>query len=77
MRVALMCLIAIAAAGCATQMPQTAEDFRRMAPGAFLMQVQTFEVKRPVREVGETFRRRAPECLNVTTRATEQGPTAH
>ena len=74
MRLQLVCSIAaLAAAGCATQMPQTADEFRRMAPGAFLVQVQSFEVKRPLREVGETFRRRAPECLNVTIRSTEQG----
>ena len=74
MRIAVTCLIVLAAAGCATHAPQTADEFRRMAPGAFMVQVQSFEVKRPVREIGETFRRRAPECLNVTTRSTEQGP---
>jgi hypothetical protein len=67
-------IVALVVAGCATKMPQTADEFRRMAPGVFMIQVQSFEVQRPLREVGETFRRRAPECLNVTTRSTEQGP---
>ena len=44
---------AAALAGCATKMPQTAEEFRTMAPGAFMIQVQSFEVKRSTREVGE------------------------
>lgn len=40
-----------ALAGCATKMPQTAEEFRTMAPGAFMIQVQSFEVMRSTREV--------------------------
>jgi hypothetical protein len=65
------------AAGCVSKMPQTAEEFRQMAPGAFMVQVQSFEVKRALREVGETFRRRAPECLNVTIRTTSQSRTSY
>lgn len=78
MRTAFTALVAtLAAAGCAGKMPQTADEFRQMAPGAFMVQVQTFEVKRPVREVGETFRRRAPECLNVTIRTTSSAPGSY
>ena len=61
---------AVLLAGCAGKMPQTAEEFRQMAPGAFMVQVQTVDVKRSPREIGETFRRRAPDCLNVTIRTT-------
>jgi len=68
---------AAALAGCATKMPQTAEEFRTMAPGAFMIQVQSFEVKRSTREVGETFRRRAPECLNMTIRTTSSSPGSY
>ena len=74
MKYPLALSIAAFACGCATKAPQTADEFRRMAPGAFMIQVQSFEVKRSVREVGETFRKRAPECLSVTTRSTERGP---
>jgi hypothetical protein len=58
-------------------MPQTAEEFRQMAPGAFMVQVQTFEVKRSVRDVGESFRRRAPQCLSVTIRTTSSAPGSY
>ncbi|MDH4094723.1 MAG: hypothetical protein OEV81_08035 [Betaproteobacteria bacterium] len=70
-------IAALAAAGCAGKMPQTADEFRQMAPGAFMVQVQDFEVKRAVRDVGETFRRRAPECLNVTIRTTSSAPGSY
>lgn len=70
-------IAALLAAGCATKMPQTADEFRRMAPGAFMVQVQTIEVKLSVREVGETFRRRAPECLGVTIRTTSSAPGSY
>ena len=46
--------------------PQTAEEFRKAVPGAFLGKVESFEVDRPFPEVARTFRKRAPECLNVT-----------
>jgi hypothetical protein len=59
--------------GCATQFPQTAEEFRQQVPGAVMGKVQTFEVNRPFREVARTFQAKAPECLNVSVRAVEQG----
>lgn len=65
------------AAGCAGKMPQTADEFRQMAPGAFMVQVQDFEVNRTVREIGETFRRRAPACLNMTIRTTSSAPGSY
>jgi hypothetical protein len=46
--------------------PQTAEEFRKAVPGAFLGKVESFEVDRPFSEVARTFQKRAPECLNVT-----------
>ncbi len=70
-------LVAVFAAGCAGKMPMTADEFRQMAPGAFMGSVQNFEVKRPLRDVGDTFRRRAPECLNVTIRTTSQSRTSY
>jgi hypothetical protein len=67
----------VLAAGCAGKMPQSADEFRTMAPGAFMVQVQSFEVKRSLRAVGDTFRRRAPECLNVTIRTTSSAPGSY
>ena len=46
--------------------PQSAEEFRKAVPGAFLGTVESFEVDRPFSEVARTFQKRAPECLNVT-----------
>ena len=46
--------------------PQTAEEFRKAVPGAFLGEVESFEVDRPFSEVARTFQKRAPDCLNVT-----------
>ena len=68
---------AVLAAGCAGKMPMTAQEFRQVAPGAFRVQVENFEVKRSVRQVGETWRRRAPECLNVTIRTTSSAPQSY
>lgn len=70
-------LVAVLAAGCAGKMPMTADEFRQMAPGAFMVGVQNFEVKRSLRDVGDTFRRRAPECLNVTIRTTSSAPGSY
>ena len=64
-------------AGCVTQHPQNAEEFRKMAPGAFLIKVENHEINRSVRQVGETFQKRAPECLNVRVRTTSQAPGSY
>jgi hypothetical protein len=78
MRTAIAWLAAAGAvAGCATQVPQTAEEFRRVAPGAFMVGVESFEVLRPLRAVGETFSRRAPACLNMTVRTTSSTRTSY
>ncbi|HEX9183714.1 MAG TPA: hypothetical protein VF876_10675 [Burkholderiales bacterium] len=45
---------AVLVAGCAGKMPQTAEEFRQMAPGGFMVQVRTVDVKRSPREIAET-----------------------
>jgi hypothetical protein len=63
--------------GCATQHPQTADEFRRAVPGAFMAKTETFEVNRPFRDVADTIHRRAPECLNVRTRTTSQTTTSY
>jgi hypothetical protein len=73
--VKISCLPALVAlmAGCATQYPQNAEEFRRQVPGALMGKVQTFEAHRPFRDVARTFQAKATECLNVSVRAVEQG----
>ncbi len=58
--------------GCAIHHPQTAEEFRKAVPGAFMGKVETFEVSRPFSDVAKTFQKKAPECLNVTIKTTSQ-----
>lgn len=70
---ALAVLMAAAAvAGCAGKMPMNAEEFRKAAPGAFLMKSESYEVNRPLRQVAAAFQKRAPECLSGRVRMTEQ-----
>jgi hypothetical protein len=64
-------------AGCAQNYPQNAQEFRVAVPGAFMGKVQTFEAKRPLREVAKTFQARAPECLNVSVRTVSQSSTSY
>ena len=63
--------------GCVTQHPQNAEEFRKRAPGAFLVKVETHEVSRSLREIGATFRARATECLNMRVTTTSQAPGSY
>jgi len=58
--------------GCVTHHPQNAEEFRKMAPGAFMVKVETHEINRSVRQIGKTFQARAPECMNMRVRTTSQ-----
>jgi hypothetical protein len=64
-------------AACAQNYPQNAQEFRQALPGAFMGKVQTFEAKRPLREVAKTFQARAPECLNVSVRTVSQSSTSY
>jgi hypothetical protein len=54
-------------------MPQTTEEFRKaVASGAMMTKTDSYEVNRAMKDVGATFRRRAPECLNITVRMVSQ-----
>lgn len=64
-------------AGCAQNYPQNAQEFREAVPGAFMAKLQTFEAKRPLRDVAKTFQARAPECLNVSVRTVSQSATSY
>ncbi len=65
--------------GCAAMSghPQTADEFRKAVPGAFMAEVETFEVDRPFAEVAKTFQRKAPACLNVTVKTVSQTTTSY
>jgi len=69
-------LCSIWLAGCGISAPQTAAEFRNgvangIAAGATK---DTFEVDRPLAQVGASFQRLASECLSTTIRMTEHQP---
>jgi hypothetical protein len=77
MRTRIACTVScVILAGCA-QNPQNAQEFREAIPGAFMAKMQTFEAKRPLRDVAKTFQARAPECLNVSVRTVSQSSTSY
>lgn len=57
--------------GCVSH-PQTAEEFRKVVPGAFSGKVETFEVDRPFSQVAGTFQKMGPNCLSKTIKTTSQ-----
>ena len=67
---------ALALAGC-VNFPQNAQEFREQIPGATFGQKQTFEAKRPFRDVAKTFQAKAPECLSVSVRTISQTSTSY
>jgi len=78
MRTRISCTaLCVLLAACAQNYPQNAQEFRDAVPGAFMGKVQTFEAKRPLREVAKTFQARAPECLNVSVRTVSQSSTSY
>ena len=66
----------LAAVACAP-MPQSAEEFRKAVPGAMMAKTDSYEVNRSVKDVAATFRRKAPECLNVSVRTVSQTTTSY
>jgi hypothetical protein len=72
---AALCSIWLAGCGASTA-PQTAAEFRDgvsngLGGGAIK---ETFEVDRPLAQVGASFQRLASECLSVAIRTTEHQP---
>ena len=63
--------------GCAGHMPQTADEFREGLPGAFLGKVERFDVNRSYTEVGKSFQKMAPQCLDVRIKTTSQTNTSY
>jgi hypothetical protein len=59
------------------QMPQTADEFRKAVPGAFMAKTETYEVNRALRDVAATFQRKGPECLNLAVRTVSQTATSY
>ena len=54
-------------------MPQTADEFRLMAPSSSLIEIERFEVDRPFRQVAQTLRQRADTCLRIRVTTNSSG----
>ena len=63
--------------GCVGHMPQSADEFRKELPGAFLGEVEKFDVERSVTAIGKTFQKMAPKCLDVRIKSTSQSSTSY
>ena len=70
-------LISILMSGCAINHPQTAEAFRKEAPGATFGGLETFEVKRSYNKVAATFKKMAPKCLHKRVKSVSTGYMYH
>ncbi len=62
--------------GCISH-PQTAQEFRVAIPDAFMAEVETIEVNRPFTEVATTFKKKAPQCLDVRIKTVSQSNTSY
>jgi hypothetical protein len=51
--------------GCAGHMPQTPDEFRKLAPASISGKLETYEVNRSTADIGKTFQKYAPKCLDV------------
>lgn len=67
----------IVLSGCVGHMPQSADEFRKEIPGAFLGEVEKFDVNRSFTDIGKTFKKMAPKCLDVRITSTSQTNTSY
>ena len=63
--------------GCAGHMPQTADEFRSGLPEAFTGKVEKFDVNRSYTDIGKSFQKMAPKCLDVRIKTTSQTNTSY
>lgn len=75
--ITLLLLTVLVTTGCVGKMPQTADEFRQALPGAFMGNLETYEVDRSAAEIGKTFQKYAPKCLDVSLATTSQTSTSY
>ena len=63
--------------GCSIKHPQTAEEFRQGAPGAFMGTKLSYEVNRPFKQVAASWKKYAPQCLDVRVRSESRTSTSY
>ena len=69
----LMLFSVILLSGCAISHPQTADEFRKAAPGATFGKTESFVVNRQFKSVANSFKKMAPKCLNKRIKTTSSG----
>jgi len=74
-RICIVALSSLLLQAC-VQTPQTAEEFRKVVPGAMMTKSDTYQVNRPMSDVASTFERLAPKCLNVTVQTVSHSTTS-
>jgi len=62
--------------GCISH-PQTAQEFRVAIPDAFMAEVETIVVDKPLSEVAKNFKKRAKKCLDVKIKTVSQSSTSY
>jgi len=75
--ITLFLLTALVTTGCVGKMPQTADEFRQAMPSAFMGKLETYEVDRSAADIGKTFSKYAPKCLDVRIETTSQARTSY
>ena len=75
--ITLFVLTTLVTSGCIGKMPQTADEFRQVLPGAFMGKLETYEVDRSAADIGKTFNKYAPKCLDVRIETTSQTRTSY
>lgn len=74
---ALILLFLTILTGCIGKMPQTADEFRQALPTAFMGKLETYEVDRSATDVGKTFSKYAPKCLDKRIETVSQSQTSY
>lgn len=75
--ITLIVLTSLVTTGCVGKMPQSAEEFRQALPGAFMGKLETYEVDRSTADIGKTFQKYAPKCLDVTLETTSRTTSSY
>jgi len=63
--------------GCIGKMPQTPDEFRQVLPTAFMGKLETYEVARSSADIGKTFSKYAPKCLDKRIETVSQSQTSY
>jgi len=58
--------------GCGIKHPQSAIEFRKAVPTAFMGEKSTFVANRPFSKVAATFKKQAKKCLDVRVKTVSQ-----